>query len=199
MTYFFISDIHGNIDNLNKAIEAFEREQADKLIILGDTASYSNNLINQQIADILNAIYSTPHIISDKAPNNAIHNVSHNNLKTNLEVIRGNCDTYDFEEMLDFHMHDIDIFQVNNKWVTITHGHYYSYRDLPPNFEEDGDIFIQGHTHVPMLQKDGTKIIANPGSITNPRGCDLKCYILLTETSILLKTLAGATIKELKI
>ncbi len=50
------------------------------------------------------------------------------------------------------------IFFVNNKVVTITHGHYYNYYELLANC---GEIFIQGHTHIPILQKQNNRIMAN--------------------------------------
>lgn len=48
-----------------------------------------------------------------------------------------------------------------------------------------------------MLAKQNGLILANPGSITRPRGTDLRCYILIDESKICLKTLDGKTIKEL--
>ena len=66
--------------------------------------------------------------------------------------------------------------------------------DLPPYC---GNIFIQGHTHVPLLKNERGTIIANPGSVTYPRGTDLRCYIIVTEDSIILKTLDGNMVKEI--
>lgn len=169
MKYMFISDVHGNVDNLNKAFEAFQREGAEKLILLGDTSSIDRG-VNQEISTILNQE------------------------KDWIEIIRGNCDTFAFEEMLDMQMLDMDTLYINKKFVTITHGHYYNDRELPPNC---GEIFIQGHTHIPKLQKESNRILANPGSITRPRGCDLRCYILIDESSISLKTLEGVMVKTL--
>lgn len=40
MKVMCISDIHGNIECLEKAIERFREENAEKLIILGDFSSY---------------------------------------------------------------------------------------------------------------------------------------------------------------
>ena len=170
MKYMFISDVHGNVERLEECIKIFESEKADKLVILGDTASQADRLSNEKIASILN------------------------NIKEKLEVIRGNCDITDFEEMLNFKILGMENLYVNGKLVTITHGHYYNCYELPSNC---GEIFIQGHTHIPMLQKLNDKIVANPGSVSRPRGCDLRCYILINEENIVLKTLEGKVVKSL--
>ena len=170
MKYIFVSDIHGNITRFDEVMHIFEKEKADKLVLLGDTASHYNELDNQYMADVLN------------------------DMKNKVEVIRGNCDTYDFESSLKFEIFDLDNLFINGKVVTITHGHHYHALELPPNC---GEVFIQGHTHIPMLKKENGKIIANPGSVSRPRGVDLRCYILLDEKSIVLKTLEGNLIDKI--
>lgn len=172
MKYMFVSDIHGNVERLEECIKIFENEKADKLVLLGDTASQMSESTNFQIADILNS------------------------MKDKLEVIRGNCDTVDFEEMLDFKISGLENLYINGKFVTITHGHYYNSYELPSSC---GEIFIQGHTHIPMLQKINDKIIGNPGSVSKPRGVDLRCYIIIDEEKIALKTLEGKLVKEISL
>lgn len=127
MKYIFASDIHGSVDGLKKVIEIFNKEGADNLVLLGDTASSMDKSDNLEMAGLLNA------------------------MKEKVELIRGNCDTLSFEDMLDFEMYDIDTLYINSNFVTITHGNAYNCYELPPNC---GDIFIQGHTHVPMLEKE---------------------------------------------
>lgn len=171
MKYMFISDVHGNVEQLEKCLECFEKEKADKLVLLGDSSAYMDEDANNLIAELLN------------------------NIKRKLIVIRGNCDTSDFEGKLDFQIFDMDNLYINKKFVTITHGHYYNCYNLPYNC---GDIFIQGHTHVPMLVEQNGKILANPGSVSKPRGADLRCYIILDEDGISVKTLEGSLVKEIK-
>lgn len=170
MKYIFVSDIHGNIECLEKIMQILKNEGAEKLIILGDTASSIDSTINKEMAKILN------------------------DNKQYVEIIRGNCDTIDFEEKLDFEIFDIDNLYINKKIVTVTHGHYYNFYELPSNC---GEIFIQGHTHVPMLTKQNDKILANPGSIARPKGTDLRCYILIDEEKISLKTIDGKLVKSI--
>ena len=169
--YMFVSDIHGNINVFEEVIDIFNKENADKLVFLGDTgAGYYDEENNQKIADVLNS------------------------MKNKVELIRGNCDSSDFEDLIDFEIFDDDILYINGKFVSIAHGHRYNMNRLPPNC---GDIFIQGHTHVPMLVESGGRILANPGSPSRPRGIGIKCYILIDEKRIALKSFSGEILKEI--
>ena len=85
---------------------------------------------------------------------------------------------------------------MNNIVVTVTHGHYYNALELPPNC---GEVFIQGHTHIPMLTRQGERIVAIPGSVSRPKGSDLRCYILLDGIDIVLKTLERNIISSISI
>ncbi len=49
-----------------------------------------------------------------------------------------------------------------------------------------------------MVEKIGDRIIANPGSISKPRNGSKKSYILIDEESIILKTLEGEILKQIK-
>ena len=211
MKYMFISDVHGNIEGLKKCIMIFNKIEADKLVLLGDTSGSYYDDTNEQIAQLLN------------------------DMKDKIEVIRGNCDPQDFEDMLDFEIFDDDMLFIKRKryekvddftlingkkiestsmseWfkkeeqeekdlskpyitISITHGNYFNYSHLPPNC---GDVFIQGHTHIPQLIKSQGRILANPGSIGKPRAESLSCYVLVDEDSIRLITLDGTLINEIK-
>ena len=169
--YMFVSDIHGNIKIFEEIIEIYNKEEADKLIFLGDIgAGYFDEENNQMIADIINS------------------------MGNKVELIRGNCDSSDFEDLIKQEIFDDDILYINGKFVSIAHGHKYNTYRLPPNC---GDIFIQGHTHVPMLVESGGRILANPGSPSRPRGMNLKCYIIIDEKSISLKSFSGETLKSI--
>lgn len=172
MKYIFVSDIHGDVEKFREVIRIFKEENADKLVLLGDTSSEYSKNCDEEIAEILN------------------------DMKKDVHVIRGNCETRRFEELLEFEIYGLDMLYVNGKFVTITHGHYYNMYNLPENC---GDIFIQGHTHVPILQVINKRIFANPGSVSRPRGVDLRCYILIDEEKIYLKSLGGKVVKSVEI
>ncbi|MBQ6860377.1 MAG: phosphodiesterase [Clostridia bacterium] len=170
MKYIFVSDIHGNVERFKEVLEIFEKEKADRLVVLGDTSAYLSKSSDEEMAELINS------------------------LKDKIEIIRGNCDTKNLEELLNREMYDMDNLYINGHFVSITHGHYFNFSNLPPNC---GEIFIQGHTHVPVLQKLNDKILANPGSVSRPRGVDLRCYILIDEEKIVLKTLDMKVVKEI--
>ena len=50
-----------------------------------------------------------------------------------------------------------------------------------------------------MLEKVGDRIIANPGSISKPRGGSKKSYLIIDEENIELKTLQGDLIKKIRL
>ena len=56
-----------------------------------------------------------------------------------------------------------------------------------------------GHTHVGTIEKVGNRIIANPGSISKPRGGTKKSYLIIDDEKIELKELNGEIIKCVKV
>ena len=172
MKVICISDIHGNIECLNKAIEKFGEENADKLIILGDFSSYYFSSNDFEVAEILN------------------------NMAGAIVAIKGNCDSFDTDNLFNFTLGYLKTIDINGIKVTITHGHMYNRNNLPENC---GEIFLSGHTHIGNIEKINGKIIANPGSISKPRGGTRKSYIIIDEGKIELKSLDGETIKKLNV
>ena len=77
-------------------------------------------------------------------------------------------------------------FEAFNKIIFCTHGHRYNKYYLP---EVDFDIFINGHTHVGLIEKEGNKYYLNPGSISLPRNGSRNSYMILDDSGIYLKDL----------
>ena len=172
MKIMVISDIHGGVKYLKKAIERYVEEKAERLLILGDFTGYYGSSSNMEVAEILNQM-------ADK-----------------ICAVRGNCDSELFEEMINFSLTDIRHINVNDKVITLTHGHLFNRYRLP---EYIGDIFLNGHIHYGTIQKDGDRIFANPGSITKPRNGSEHSYLVIDEESIILKNLEGCILLEEKI
>ena len=75
-------------------------------------------------------------------------------------------------------------------WIFIqiiqTHGHLF---DINFNFqkldfwaqEEDADICLYGHLHVPNAWMEGKTLFLNPGSISQPRGTIRECLYARVE------------------
>lgn len=70
--------------------------------------------------------------------------------------------------------------------ITLSHGH----RAVPPLGK--GDVYITGHTHVPLncVEKEGY-IHLNPGSVSLPKENSARGYILYEDGSFTFKTLDG--------
>ena len=172
MKIMCISDIHGNIECLNKAIERYREENAEKLIILGDFSSYYFSSTDFEVAEALN------------------------NMAGSIVAVKGNCDSAQADELFKFSLSYLKTIDVNGIKVTLTHGHMYNRNNLPENC---GEIFLSGHTHIGNIEKINGKVIANPGSISKPRGGTKKSYITIDENNIELKTLDGELIKSISI
>ena len=142
MKIMCISDIHGNIECLEKAIEKFEEEDAEKLIILGDFSSYYFSSSDFEVAEILN------------------------NMAGSIIAVKGNCDNSEIDGIFNFGLAYIRNITVNNLKITLTHGHIYNRNNLP---EECGQIFLYGHTHIPKINYMDDIAFVNPGSISLPR------------------------------
>lgn len=79
-------------------------------------------------------------------------------------IVKGNCDFYNtiYKE--------IEIFEVEDKKILITHGHLFNVKGsmslLEKEAEKEGvDLVCFGHTHIPYLkEKNGIKYF-NPGAL----------------------------------
>ena len=172
MKLLIISDVHGDYESLESVIY---NESFDKLIVLGDILPYFCRYENNLEEKILNLL---------------------SKYKNKLILIKGNCDHFINFEVYGLYAHDVISMSFNNHVITFTHGHLYS-KGFLPNYH--GDMFIFGHTHVPILFKEQGIIYANPGSIGNPRNGSSKGYLVFDNNILILKTINKNIIKELHI
>lgn len=156
MKLFICSDIHGSAVWCKKAVDKFLESGADKLIILGDVLYHGprNPLPDgynpQEVFAMLNGL-------ADK-----------------IIAVRGNCDSEVDQMVLDFNVSsDYAAIYDGETKITISHGH----RIVPPL--KQGDIYITGHTHVPLnvVEKEGY-LHLNPGSVALPKEGSSHGYIL---------------------
>ena len=177
MKLLVVSDIHGSAYYAEKIPEIFEREKADKIIVLGDlyyhgprnplTKDYSP----MKVAEILNS------------------------LKDRLEVIKGNCDAEVDEMISEFKFKEHLLLEVNNMKIYFTHGHKNNMDNLP---DEQIDMMVYGHFHTGFIVKKDGIIFANPGSISLPKDNTKNSYLILEKESIVLKDIDGNVIDEFK-
>lgn len=179
MKMMVLSDIHGSPVYLKKALEIFNEENYDKLLLLGDE------------------LYHGPRnpLPEGYAPKEVIELL--NGYKDKIIAVRGNCDSEVDQMVLNFPiMADYNLILWNNRKIFMTHGHIYN-KDNPLPMEA-GDILLYGHFHVPMiLERDGM-IFMNPGSITLPKENSGHCYGVFENNSFIIKDIDGKIIKNIE-
>jgi len=172
MKIMIASDIHGSAYYCKKLLEAYEREGAEKLLLLGDI------------------LYHGPRndLPKDYAPKEVIALL--NPLKDKILCVRGNCDTEVDQMVLSFPvLADYAVLWLDGKTVYATHGHNYNEEKLPPL--SDGDILLNGHTHVPKCTDHGTYTYMNPGSVSIPKENSPHSYMIYEGGKFLWKNLEG--------
>ena len=159
MKLLIASDIHGSAFYCRKLLEAFEKENADRMLILGDI------------------LYHGPRndLPKDYAPKEVIAML--NPLKDRLFCVRGNCDTEVDQMVLEFPvLADYAVIALGDKLIYATHGHNYNEEKLPPL--ADGDILFCGHTHVPKINRHEKYIYMNTGSVSIPKENSPHSYVI---------------------
>jgi len=172
MKYLIASDIHGSAYFCQKLMGAFEREKADKLLLLGDLLYHGprNDL---------------PH---EYVPKTVIEML--NEKKDKIFAVRGNCDTEVDQMVLEFPiMADYCLLEQKGKMVFATHGHKYNLDNLPPIGL--GDVILNGHTHVPACINAENIIYMNCGSVSIPKQNSAHSYMTMQEGIFLWKDLDG--------
>ena len=180
MKLMIASDIHGSAYYCEKMIEAYKREKADKLLLLGDL------------------LYHGPRNDLPKDYNPKAVIAMLNAMKEDLLCVRGNCDTEVDQMVLDFPvMADYCILAIDGLTFYATHGHVYNENNLPP-FRE-GDILIHGHTHVLKAEQREGYILLNPGSVSIPKEGNPPTYAVLEDKVFTIKDFDGNIIKEMRL
>lgn len=175
MKVLVVSDIHGSEYYAEKLNEIIEKEQPEKIVLLGDLYYHGpRNELSQEynpmkVAGILNK------------------------LKERLMVVRGNCDAEVDEMISEFKFEDHILTEINGKKYYFTHGHKYNIENIP---YDDFDVMIYGHIHQGFIQEKEGFIFANPGSISLPKCNSAHSYIILEEDAILLKDVSGEMIQK---
>lgn len=177
MKIMIASDIHGSEYYCSQLLDAYKREGADRLLLLGDV------------------LYHGPRndLPRDYAPKKVIAML--NEMKEDIYCVRGNCDTEVDQMVLEFPvLADYALIPAGNKMVYATHGHVYNEKNLPPM--HDGDVLLNGHTHVPKCVQHENYIYMNPGSVSIPKENSHHGYMILDNAKFTWKDLSGNIINE---
>ena len=180
MKLMIASDIHGSAYYCRKMLDAYKREGADRLLLLGDILYHGPR--NDLPKD-----YNPKEVIAMLNP-----------MKQELLCVRGNCDTEVDQMVLNFPvMADYCILAIDGLTFYATHGHVYNENNLPP-FRE-GDILIHGHTHVLKAEQREGYILLNPGSVSIPKEGNPPTYAVLEDKVFTIKDFDGNIIKEMRL
>ena len=160
MKWLIASDIHGSALWCRRLLEAFRRERADRLILLGDILYHGPR-------NDLSEGYAPKEVIALLNP-----------LRERILCVRGNCEAEVDQMVLDFPvMADYAVIPDGQRLIYLTHGHVYNAGHLPPLCP--GDVLIHGHTHVPCCEPVGGVQVLNPGSVSIPKGGSRHGYMTL--------------------
>ena len=160
MKWLIASDLHGSARYTRELLSAFDREQADRLLLLGDI------------------LYHGPRndLPEEYAPKAVIAMLSER--KERILCVRGNCDTEVDQMVLPFPiLADYAVLPVGDRLLYCTHGHVYNAQHLPPLMP--GDLLLHGHTHVPVCFDQEGVTILNPGSVSIPKENSWHGYMTL--------------------
>ena len=178
MKWLIASDIHGSAQWCRRLLEAWDKEQAGRLLLLGDVLYHGprNDLPDQY------------------APKEVIAML--NARRERILCVRGNCEAEVDQMVLDFPvLADYAVLWEGSRLIYCTHGHVYNTGKLPPL--QDGDVLLHGHTHIPAWEDHGTYRYLNPGSVAIPKEGSWHGYMTLENGRFLWKDFDGAIRHEL--
>ena len=180
MKYMFASDIHGSAYYCRKMLDAFEKEGAERLVLLGDL------------------LYHGPRndLPKEYAPKQVIPML--NAMKDKIYAVRGNCEAEVDQMVLEFPiLADYSLLAADGLRLYATHGHVYNEQHMPPLMT--GDILIHGHTHIYEAKNAGEHVILNPGSVSIPKGGNPPTYGILETKVFSVKDLDGQILKSIEL
>lgn len=157
MKLMIASDLHGSAYYTRLLLEAMDREQPDRLLLLGDL------------------LYHGPRndLPREYAPKKVIEML--NARKSQILCVRGNCEAEVDQMVLEFPvLSEFGVVFADGLTIYMLHGH--KNLDIPVM---PGDILLCGHTHVPAVRKDGEHYDVNPGSVSIPKEGSCHGYMIL--------------------
>lgn len=172
MKLMFGSDIHGSALWCGRLLEAYRREGAERLCLLGDILYHGprNDLPEghdpKKVIELLNGV------------------------KDELLCVRGNCDTEVDQMVLKFPvLSDSAMIFADGHTLFLSHGHRFNPETLPPL--KKGDVLINGHTHIPRAAVvDGIHCL-NDGSAALPKENSPHTYMVYENGVFTIKDMDG--------
>ena len=172
MKILIASDIHGSAAWCRELMNAWDRENPDRVLLLGDLLYHGPR---NDLPDEYN-------------PREVIRML--NERRAGILCVRGNCDTEVDQMVLEFPiLAEYAWIAADDRGIFATHGHTFNTDHLPPL--RPGEILLCGHTHIPAWEDHGSFRYFNPGSVSIPKGNSLRGYMTLESNVFLWKTLSG--------
>ena len=178
MNIMIASDVHGSSYYCAQMLDAFAREQADRLL-LGDI------------------LYHGPRndLPRDYAPKKVIEQL--NALRRQILCVRGNCDTEVDQMVLTFPILADYAVLFEQRTIYATHGHRFGEQTPPPM--QPCDVLLCGHTHVPKCTEHTDFLYLNPGSVSIPKEGSARGYMTWEDGVFQWKTLEGEVYHSLSL
>ena len=169
MKLMIASDLHGSAYYTRLLLTAMDREQPDRLLLLGDL------------------LYHGPRndLPREYAPKQVIEMLGAR--KSQILCVRGNCEAEVDQMVLEFPvLSEFGVVFADGLTIYMLHGH--KNLDIPVL---PGDILLCGHTHVPAVRKDGEHYYVNPGSVSIPKEGSCHGYMMLENRQLRHVSLEG--------
>lgn len=145
-----LSDSHGNLEALTKTFELFG--DVCGVIHAGDILYHpprDTDFSDYRLMDCVNFL---------------------NSRLVPITAVKGNCDSEVYSELLNFDTEkSTSVYKFGDVNIAVNHGH--NLNDIAKIClakDLKAQIFVSGHTHVPVLEKRDGIILLNPGSIARP-------------------------------
>lgn len=181
MKWLIASDIHGSALYCRALLEAYKREAACRLLLLGDL------------------LYHGPRndLPEGYAPKEVISMLSA--MKDKIFCVRGNCEAEVDQMVLPFPvLGEYCLIESAGKLIFATHGHVYN-MDNPPALSP-GDLLLHGHTHIPAKVKAPAGWwYLNPGSVSIPKEGSAHGYMTLEGGLFTWRSLDGVEYDRLEL
>lgn len=164
------SDIHGSLCYARSFFEKAQALGAEKILLLGDLYYHGvRNPLPDGYQPLALAEFLNEH-------------------REELMAVRGNCDS-DVDAMVSrFDLLPAALLFVNGKSIHASHGDRYDIDHLPVG---KYDIVLYGHYHTGFIREKEGVVVANPGSLSLPKGGTERSFLLLSEKELALYSLDG--------
>lgn len=180
MKLMFASDIHGSALWCERLLEAYRREGAQRLCLLGDI------------------LYHGPRNPLPEGHDPKRVTALLNSVKEELLCVRGNCDSEVDQMVLEFPvLADYAVLFIDGRTFFLSHGHHHSPEALLPL--KKGDVLINGHTHLYRAEEINGIHCLNDGSVALPKQGNPHTYMVYENGVFLIKEINGTVVLEYKI